>query len=63
LKKNENDSTNVVTEKVHVVIEEVHDAILLSINTPIDSWVLESRASFIPHRPVKSLRIMLLEIL
>uniref|UniRef100_A0A2N9HL00 Integrase catalytic domain-containing protein n=1 Tax=Fagus sylvatica TaxID=28930 RepID=A0A2N9HL00_FAGSY len=38
-KKNENDSANVVTE-------EVHDALLLSVDNPIDSWVLDSRASF-----------------
>uniref|UniRef100_A0A2N9ESU1 CCHC-type domain-containing protein n=1 Tax=Fagus sylvatica TaxID=28930 RepID=A0A2N9ESU1_FAGSY len=38
-KKNENDSANVVTE-------EVHDALLLSVDSPIESWVLDSGASF-----------------
>uniref|UniRef100_A0A2N9GIS0 Retrovirus-related Pol polyprotein from transposon TNT 1-94 n=1 Tax=Fagus sylvatica TaxID=28930 RepID=A0A2N9GIS0_FAGSY len=38
-KKNENDSANVVTE-------EVHDALLLSVDNPIESWVLDSGASF-----------------
>ncbi len=38
-KKNENDSANVMTE-------EMHDALLLSVDNPIDSWVLDSRASF-----------------
>ncbi|WJZ96263.1 hypothetical protein VitviT2T_014964 [Vitis vinifera] len=38
-KKNEDDSTNVVTEKVH-------DALLLAVYSPLDDWVLDSGASF-----------------
>jgi hypothetical protein len=37
--KTENDSANVVTE-------DVHDALLLSVDSPIESWVLDSGASF-----------------
>jgi hypothetical protein len=46
-KKNENDFANVVTE-------EVHDALLLSVDSPIESWVLDSGASFhtIAHREI-----------
>ena len=33
-KKNEDDSAN-------TVIEEVHDALLLAIDSPLDDWVLE----------------------
>ena len=29
-----------------MVIEEVHNALILSIDSPIDSWVLDSDASF-----------------
>lgn len=34
--------------------EEVHDALLLSVDSPIDSWVLDSGASFhtIPHQEI-----------
>jgi hypothetical protein len=39
-KKIDDDSTNVV------VTEEVQDALLLSIDSPLNSWVLDSRASF-----------------
>ena len=51
-KKNGDDSANVVTE-------EIQDALLLAVNSPLDDWVLDSGASFhtIPHR--KSYRIML----
>jgi hypothetical protein len=38
-KKNENDSANVVTK-------EVYDALILSVDGPLDYWVLDSRASF-----------------
>jgi hypothetical protein len=38
-KKNENDSANVVAE-------EVQDALLLSVDSPVDSWALDSGASF-----------------
>ena len=43
--KNEDDSTNVVTD-------EVQDALLLAVDSPLDDWVLDSRASFhtTPHR-------------
>jgi hypothetical protein len=37
-KKTWNDSANIVTK-------EVYDALILSIDTPLDSWVLDSRAS------------------
>ena len=40
LKKTDDDSANVVVTK------EVHDALLLSIDSPLDSWVLDSGASF-----------------
>jgi len=39
-KKADDDSANVV------VTEEVHDALLLSIDSPLDSWVLDSGTSF-----------------
>jgi hypothetical protein len=39
-KKADDDSANVV------VTEEVHDALLLSVDSPLDSWVLDSGASF-----------------
>ena len=39
-KKTDNDTANVVA------IEEVHDALLLSVDNPIDSWILDSGASF-----------------
>ena len=44
-KKNEDDSANTVTE-------EVQDALLLAVDSPLDDWVLDSGASFhtIPHR-------------
>ena len=43
-KKNEDDSANAVTE-------EVHDASLLAVDSPLDDWVLDSGASFhtTPH--------------
>ena len=46
-KKNEDDSTN-------TVIEEVQDALLLAIDSPLDDWVLDSGASFhiTPHREI-----------
>ena len=46
-KKNEDDSTNVVTE-------EVQDALLLAVDSPLDDWVLDSGASFhtAPHREI-----------
>ena len=46
-KKNEDDSTNVVTE-------EVQDALLLAVDSPLDDWVLDSGVSFhtIPHREI-----------
>ncbi|KAL6312513.1 hypothetical protein AAG906_033332 [Vitis piasezkii] len=46
-KKNEDDSTNAVTE-------EVHDALLLAVDSPLDDWVLDSGASFhtTPHREI-----------
>ncbi|RVW95743.1 Retrovirus-related Pol polyprotein from transposon TNT 1-94 [Vitis vinifera] len=37
-KKNEDDSANAVTEKVH-------DALLLAVDSPLDDWVLDSGAS------------------
>ena len=44
-KKNEDDYANAVTE-------EVQDALLLVVDSPLDDWVLDSRASFhtTPHR-------------
>jgi ribosomal protein L19E len=39
-KKADDDSATVV------MIEEVHDALLLSIDSPLDSWVLDSGTSF-----------------
>jgi hypothetical protein len=39
-KKTDNDAANVVAT------EEVHDALLLSVDSPLDSWVLDSGASF-----------------
>jgi hypothetical protein len=39
-KKTYNDAKNVMA------IEEVHDALLLSVDNPLDSCVLDSRASF-----------------
>jgi hypothetical protein len=39
-KKTDNDVANVVAT------EEVHDALLLSVDSPLDSWVLDSGASF-----------------
>ena len=46
-KKNEDDSTNVVTE-------EVQDALLLVVDSPLDDWILDSGASFhtTPHREI-----------
>ena len=46
-KKNEDDSVNAVTE-------EVHDALLLAVDSPLDDWVLDSGASFhtTPHREI-----------
>ena len=43
-KKNGDDSAN-------TVIEEIHDALLLAVDSPLDDWVLDSRASFhtTPH--------------
>ena len=43
-KKNEDDSANAVTEKVQ-------DALLLAVDSPLDDWVLDSKASFhtTPH--------------
>ena len=43
-KKNRDDSAN-------VVIEEIQDALLLAIDSPLDDWVLDSGASFhtTPH--------------
>ncbi|KAG6706623.1 hypothetical protein I3842_07G230600 [Carya illinoinensis] len=38
-KKTKNDSANVVTE-------EVHDALLLAVHSPVDDWILDSGASF-----------------
>ena len=46
-KKNENDSANAVTE-------EVQDALLLAVDSPLDDWILDSGASFhtTPHREI-----------
>ena len=46
-KKNEDDSANAVTE-------EIQDALLLAIDSPLDDWVLDSGASFhtTPHREI-----------
>ena len=46
-KNNEDDFAN-------VVIEEVHDALLLAVDSPLDGWVLDSGASFqtTPHREI-----------
>ncbi|CBI18761.3 unnamed protein product, partial [Vitis vinifera] len=55
-KKNEDDSANVVTE-------EVHDALLLAVDSPLDDWVLDSQLCFIPLHTKKSYRIMLHVIL
>ena len=46
-KKNKDDSANVVTE-------EVHDTLLLAVDSLLDDWVLDSRASFhtTPHREI-----------
>ena len=46
-KKNENDSTNAITE-------EIQDALLLAIDSPLDDWVLDSGVSFhtTPHREI-----------
>ena len=46
-KKNENDSANAVTE-------EIQDALLLAVDSPLDDWVLDSRALFqtTPHREI-----------
>ena len=43
-KKNEDDYANAVTE-------EVQDALLLAVDSPLDDWVLDSGASFhtTPH--------------
>ena len=43
-KKNENDSTNAITE-------EIQDALLLAIDSPLDDWVLDLGVSFhtTPH--------------
>ena len=43
-KNNEDDSAN-------FVIEEVQDALFLAVDSPLDDWVLDSRASFhtTPH--------------
>ena len=47
-KKTDNDTVNVVA------IEEVHDALFLSVDSPLDSWILDSGASFhaIPIREI-----------
>ncbi|RVW51035.1 Retrovirus-related Pol polyprotein from transposon TNT 1-94 [Vitis vinifera] len=46
-KKNEDDFANAVTE-------EVHDALLLAVDSPLDDWVLDSGALFhtTPHREI-----------
>ena len=46
-KKNEDDSANAITE-------EVQDALLFVIDSPLDDWVLDSGASFhtTPHREI-----------
>nr|CAN81228.1 hypothetical protein VITISV_038889 [Vitis vinifera] len=46
-KKNEDDSANAVTE-------DVQDALLFAIDSPLDDWVLDSGASFhtTPHREI-----------
>ncbi|RVW52843.1 Retrovirus-related Pol polyprotein from transposon TNT 1-94 [Vitis vinifera] len=46
-KKNEDDSANIVTEKVH-------DALLLAVDSPLDDWVLDLGVSFhtTPHREI-----------
>ena len=45
--KNEDDSANAVTE-------EVHDALLLVVDSPLNDWVLDSGVSFhtTPHRKI-----------
>ena len=46
-KKNEDDSTN-------ALIEEVHDALLLAVDSPLNDWVLDSGALFptTPHQEI-----------
>ena len=41
-KKKEENIVDVANE----ITKEIHDALLLSVDNPIDSWVLDSRASF-----------------
>ena len=45
--KNEDDSANAITE-------QVQDALLLVVDSPLDNWVLDSGASFhtTPHREI-----------
>ena len=47
MKKNGDDSANDVTE-------EIQDALLLAVDSPLDDWVLDSRASFhtTPHQEI-----------
>ena len=46
-KKNGDDSTNAVTK-------EIHDALLLAVDSPLDDWVLDSGALFhtTPHQEI-----------
>ena len=46
-KKNNDDSTNSLTD-------EVQDALLLVVDSPLDDWILDSRASFhtTPHQEI-----------
>ena len=55
-KENENEFANTVTE-------EVHDALLLYVDSPLDSWVLDSIVSFHMTMIYEILRTMLVEIL
>lgn len=41
-------------KSANTVAEEGHEALLLSVNSPLDSWVLDSVASFhtTPHQNI-----------
>ena len=52
-KKNDDDSANAVTD-------EVQNALLLAVNSPLDDWVLDSRVSFHTRKSYRTMLKMIL---
>ena len=46
LPKKKNQGQKQEDDSANAIVEGVQDALMLSVNSPIESWILDSRASF-----------------